>query len=80
MLKLMFKSCFYEVIDALLILYKSNVNLPLEDEPTTLQITDNCKHTPYFDDCLSALNGIHIKMWIPTELQPRYRNRKGTLS
>jgi len=79
-LKLIYKSCFHEVFDALLILYKSNVNLPLQDEPIASRIIDDSKYTPYFDDCLGALDGTHVEMHIPIELQPRYRNRKGTLS
>jgi hypothetical protein len=38
------------------------------------------KYSPYFSDCIGALDGTHIEMNIPLELQPRYRNRKGTLS
>ena len=75
-------SCFYNVIDALLILYKSNVNLPSSTDELTIssRITDSYKYTPYFDNCLGALDRTHIEMHISTELQPRFRNRKGTLS
>lgn len=73
-------SCFHEVVDALLVLYKSNVKLPTPNKPTSTRITENYKYTPYFKDCLGALDGTHIEMQVPTVLQPRYRNRKGTLS
>jgi hypothetical protein len=73
-------SCFYRVVDALLVLYKSNCKLPLENTPLSTQILDNLKYTPYFDNCLGALDGTHIGIQIPIKLQPRYRNRKGTLS
>jgi hypothetical protein len=73
-------SCFHEVVDALLVLYKLNCKLPLENTPISTRILDNLKYTLYFDDCLGALDGTHIGMQIPIELQPRYRNRKGTLS
>ncbi len=72
---------FHEVIDALLILYKFNCNLPLGNAllPSP-RISNSFRYSPYFDDCLGALDGTHVEMHIPTELQPRYRNRKGTLS
>jgi hypothetical protein len=71
---------FHEVIDALLILYRSNCNLPSGDALLATRISNSFKYSPYFDDCLGALDGTHVEMHIPTELQPRYRNRKGTLS
>ena len=72
---------FHEVIDALLILYKFNCNLPLGNAllPSP-RISNSFRYSPYFDDCLGALDGTHVEMHIPTELQPCYRNRKGTLS
>jgi hypothetical protein len=72
-------SCFHEVIDALLVLYKSNVMLPTPDKPTSTRITENYKYVPYFKDCLGVLDGIYIEMQVPIDLQPRYRNRKGIL-
>ena len=72
-------SCFYKVIDALLVLYKSNVKLPTPDNPTLTRIIENYKYAPYFKDCLGALDGTHVEMQVPAVLQPRYQNRKGTL-
>jgi hypothetical protein len=48
--------------------------------PPSSRIADNPKYTPYFDDCISALDGTHIAAYISTREQARYRNRKGTLS
>jgi hypothetical protein len=79
-IKLIVRSYFHEVIDALLLLYKSNCNLPTRDTPTASRISESFKYSLYFNDCLGALDGTHIEMHIPLELQPRYRNRKGTLS
>jgi hypothetical protein len=73
-------STFHEVISALLLLYKSNCILPTLTTPIASQVTNNYRFSPYFNDCLGALDGTHIEMLIPSELQPRYRNRKGTLS
>jgi DDE superfamily endonuclease len=50
------------------------------NEPTATRISQDLKYAPYFSDCLGALDGTHIEMYIPLESQPRYRNRKGTLS
>jgi hypothetical protein len=73
-------SCFHEVLDALLILYSYVVNLPASDTPLSPRIADNPKYTPYFDDCIGALDGTHIAAYVPITEQARYRNRKGTLS
>jgi hypothetical protein len=63
-----------------MILYKSNCNLPSSTTPLSARIADNPKYAPYFNDCLGALDGTHVEMYIPIELQPRYQNRKGILS
>jgi hypothetical protein len=80
LLGLYYIRAFHEVVDALLILYQSNCNLLSDDTLLATQISTSFKFSPYFDDCLGALDGTHIEMYIPTELQLRYRNRKGTLS
>jgi hypothetical protein len=80
LLGLYYIRAFHEVVDALLILYRSNCNLPSGDTLLATRISTSFKFSPYFDDCLGALDGTHIEMHIPTELQLRYRNRKGTLS
>jgi hypothetical protein len=80
MLLILYVRCFHEVIDALLLLYKSNVKLPSSDISVSTRISDNSKYSPYFNDCLGALDGTHVEMYVPIELQPRHRNRKGTLS
>lgn len=54
--------------------------MPLPNAPVSPYIVNNFRFGPYFNNCLGALDGTHIEMLIPSELQPRYRNRKGTLS
>jgi hypothetical protein len=61
-------------------LYPHVVSLPTIDTPSPSRITDNPKYTPYFDDCIGALDGTHIAVYVSTTEQARYRNRKGTLS
>ena len=58
--------CFHKVLDSLLILYPSFVTLPNIDTPLSSRIADNPKYTPYFDDCLRALDGTHIAIHIST--------------
>jgi hypothetical protein len=71
--------CFYEAHQALLILHKEVVKLPTESTKLASRIADDPKYSPYFADCLGALDGTHIPIYIPL-IQPRYRNRKGEIS
>jgi hypothetical protein len=34
------------------------------DTPSPSRIADNPKFTPYFDDCISALDGTHIGAYV----------------
>ena len=56
------------------------VTLLTIDTPSPSRITDNPKYTPYFDDCISALDSTHIAAQVLKLEQARYQNRKGTLS
>jgi len=71
---------FHEVLTALLLLYQTNVIIPDNTTPIAHRILDDYRYFPYFKDCLGALDGTHISAFVPVEDQPRYRNRKGTLS
>lgn len=44
------------------------------------QIANNGKFTPYFDDCIGALDGTHIPAVIPVDLQNPFRNRKKVIT
>ena len=61
-------SGFHDVVDSLLLLYKSNVKLPTNNTTTSTKITNSSKFEPYFSDCLGALDGTHVEMHIPIEL------------
>ena len=63
----------------MLILYPAFVNLPKINTPLAPRIADNSKFFPYFKDCLRALDGTHITVYIPLQDHARYRNRKGFL-
>ena len=49
-------------------------------DPIPTQIANNGKFTPYFDDCIGALDGTHIPAVIPVDLQHPFRNRKKFIS
>ena len=61
-------------------LYQTFITLPTINTPLPSRIANNPKYTPYFDDCLGALDGTHIAAFVLSSEQARYRNRKGTLS
>jgi hypothetical protein len=64
----------------MLLLNKEVIKLPTLDTPLSPRIADQPKYKTYFADCLGALDGTHIDVWLPPAEQPRYRNRKGHLS
>jgi hypothetical protein len=67
---------FHQILQALLDLHLETVQLPDKDTPLGERISKDPKYCSYFTDCLGALDGTHIKMHIPLDKQPRYRNRK----
>lgn len=70
---------FYKVFILLLYFHLQIVNLPINDNALYLQITDNIKDFPYFQDCLGALNGIHISVHILAIDSAAYCNQKRAL-
>lgn len=56
------------------------VSLPPENVPLPSRIIDDDKYYPFFEDCLGALDGTHVPMFVPAEDSSRYRNRKGIIS
>jgi hypothetical protein len=73
-------SCFYEVLDALLVLYLHFTSLLNANTPLATQILNNPKYYPYFNNYLGALGGMHVLIHAPLEEQLQYCNQKGTLS
>jgi 3D (Asp-Asp-Asp) domain-containing protein len=64
----------------MLLLQKHVVILPTTDTFISPRILDNPKYATYFTDCIGALDGTHIDVYLPPQDQARYRNRKGHLS
>ena len=71
--------CFQKVLKACLYLHIKYVKLPSLPHRLATRISEDRKYTPYFDDCLGALDGTHIPMHILEHECRPYRNRKGWL-
>jgi hypothetical protein len=71
--------CFNEVLDAMQIIHSKCVNLPPPDHLAD-KISGNSKFFPYFKDCIGALDGTHIPVFVRALSAPAYRNRKGGLT
>jgi hypothetical protein len=62
------------------VLFEHVVKLPNLETLLSPRIRDNRRFTPYFDNCLSALDGTYIHAYPRTTDQALYRNHKGFLS
>ena len=51
-----------------------------ESDPVPTQIANSAKFSPFFNDCIGALDGTHIHAVILLALQGPYRNRKKFIS
>lgn len=56
--------CFQEVLKACLHLHIKYVKLLSLPHRLATRISQDRKYTPYFDDCMGALDGTHIPMHI----------------
>ncbi|PPS08317.1 hypothetical protein GOBAR_AA12330 [Gossypium barbadense] len=66
---------FRVVLRAILKLYKLVIRLPDESIPS--EIRNNPRFYPYFKDCIGALDGTHVRAFVPLNIQGRFRSRKG---
>ena len=71
-------SYFHIVLGAILKLYPEFVHPPSSSTPS--KILNNSRFYPWFEDCIGAIDGTHVRASVPIEDQNRYRNRKGALS
>ncbi|KAL5706052.1 hypothetical protein ACHQM5_024265 [Ranunculus cassubicifolius] len=70
---------FHEVLAAVLRMYKDNVKPPtVDNSPNDSEEYREWQH--YFDDAIGAIDGTHFDVNVPLKDQPRYRNRKSTIS
>jgi hypothetical protein len=68
-----------EVLDAMQIIHSKCVNLPPPDHLAD-KIFENEKFFPYFKDCIGALDGTHIPVFVRALSAPAFGNRKGFLT
>lgn len=59
--------CFYEVLQALVLIHAQYVQLPSDIYVTDCRITKDTKYGSYFGDCLGVLDETHIPASIPYE-------------
>jgi hypothetical protein len=69
---------FNEVLNCLLHLHKDFVVLP--SDTTGDEIERDDKRWPYFADCIGALGGTLIEVWISHKEQAPWKSRKGSIS
>ncbi|KAL5704132.1 hypothetical protein ACHQM5_022604 [Ranunculus cassubicifolius] len=69
---------FNNTLKALKSLAREFLQPPEATTPST--ILQNSRFYPYFQDCIGAVDGMHIPAHIPAKDQPRFRDWKGLLS
>lgn len=68
---------FYEILAALLILYKKIIILSNASKPLNSHIANDNKYFSYFKNCLEVLNNIHLSAHLPFVIVLLYQNYKG---
>lgn len=68
--------CFQKILKACLHLYIKYVKLPSLPPQLATRVSHDCKYTPYFDNCLGALDGTYISMHILEHKCHSYQNQK----
>lgn len=71
---------FRGILRALVQLYHEVVSQLKGHEPTPTEIVENLKLYPYFKDCVGAVNGTYIYIYVPAVEAAPWRNRKGFYS
>ena len=71
---------FKAILHAMILLYCEVIQLLGPNRPLDKRIAGDPKYFPFFNNCISALDGTHIHAYLPVELTPLFRNRKGFLS
>jgi len=61
-------------------IYYDLVELPTKDSPVPEEISKSGSFYPWFRDCISVLDGMHIPVHVPDAVHAAYRNQKGYLS
>jgi hypothetical protein len=56
------------------------MQLPTSNALLHNSILNNADFYPYFEDCIGAINGTHIPVFVPEAKRTPFRNRKGEIS
>lgn len=72
--------CFHEVLTALIHLGQHYISVPQAPFMVHPKISSSRKFSPYFNDCIGALDGTHVQCHMPVGDTAPYRNRKDYLS
>lgn len=73
-------NCFHQVLSGLVNMHREWVTLPDPEMPVCEQIANNSKFASYFGDCLEALDGTHIDIYVPSSMAAAYKNREKSTS
>lgn len=60
--------------------YTTYVVLPNEHTVLSPCISDDLKVFPFFDGCLGAIDGTHVKARVPADDAKRFHDRKGNIT
>ncbi|GAV59733.1 LOW QUALITY PROTEIN: DDE_4 domain-containing protein, partial [Cephalotus follicularis] len=74
----LFETChqyFKVVLKSVLKLYKYIIRAPNDSTPP--KIINSRRFFPYFEDYVGAMNGTHVRAFIPLEIEGRFPSRKG---
>jgi hypothetical protein len=64
---------FHQVLRALLKLHIDQVKLPADDRPLDERIAGDDKYYPFFQDCIGAIDGTHIKVFVEAKHAAAFR-------
>ena len=74
--------CIHQILDALMLekIYGAFVKLLMHNSLASEEIRDSVDFWPFFQDCIGAIDGSHIPVFVPESMQVRFRDWKGQIS
>ncbi|KAL5728327.1 hypothetical protein ACHQM5_001425 [Ranunculus cassubicifolius] len=67
---------FHTVLKAVLSLQNDLMKQPTSDDLTPPKIQNNRRFSPWFKNCVGAIDGTHIRVSVPESIRNRFRGRK----
>ena len=73
--------CIHWILDVLTLekVYGTYIKLLTRNSPVPQEIRDSPDFWPFFKDCISAIDGSHIPVFVPESLRARFCDRKGQI-